>query len=111
MSVQLLASESGVAFNPLLSMILLPLIGAAVLTLIPKSRGDVFKQVAISFAALSGALSFYLVAEFDQHEAGFQFVSNSVWVKSLGISWHLGVDGISLFLLALTGLLFPIAIA
>ena len=111
MSVQLLASESGVAFNPLLSMILLPLVGAAVLTLIPKSRGDVFKQVAVSFAALSGALSFYLVAEFDQHEAGFQFVSNSVWVKSLGISWHLGVDGISLFLLALTGLLFPIAIA
>ena len=56
MSVQLLASESGVAFNPLLSMILLPLIGAAVLTLIPKSRGDVFKQVAISFAALSLSL-------------------------------------------------------
>jgi len=112
MSVQLLASETGgIGFNPLLPMILLPAIGAIVLTLIPRSRGDVYKQVAISFASLSGALSFYLVAEFDRHDAGFQFVSNSEWVKSLGISWHLGVDGISLFLLALTGLLFPIAIA
>ena len=112
MSVQLLASESGgVAFNPLLAMILLPLVGAIVINLVPRSRGDVFKQVALSFAALSGALSFYLVAEFDRHEAGFQFVTNWQWIKSLGISWHLGVDGISLFLLALTGLLFPIAIA
>jgi hypothetical protein len=43
-------------------------------------------------------------------EAGFQFVSRAEWIESLGISWHLGVDGISLFLLVLTGVLFPIAI-
>ncbi len=111
MSVQLLASEAGgVAFNPLLPMILLPVVGAVVLTLIPRSRGDLYRQIAVMFSALSGALSLYLVAEFDSHEAGFQFVTNSEWVKSLGISWHLGVDGISLFLLALTGVLFPIAI-
>ncbi len=40
---------------------------------------------------------------------GFQFVSQHTWIADLGISWHLGVDGISLFLVVLTGLLFPIA--
>ncbi|MFN8050211.1 MAG: NADH-quinone oxidoreductase subunit M [Acidimicrobiales bacterium] len=111
MGLQFLATESGVAFNPLLAMIFLPLVGVAVLTLVPRTRPDAYKQVALSFSAMSGALSLYLITEFDRHDAGFQFVINTTWVKSLGISWHMGVDGISLFLLALTGLLFPIAIA
>ena len=41
---------------------------------------------------------------------GFQFVSKHSWIEAWGISWHLGVDGISLFLVVLTGVLFPLAI-
>ena len=44
------------------------------------------------------------------HDAGFQFVSKHPWIEQWGISWHLGVDGISLFLVVLTGVLFPLAI-
>ncbi|MEL0075176.1 MAG: NADH-quinone oxidoreductase subunit M, partial [Ilumatobacter sp.] len=40
----------------------------------------------------------------------FQFVSRHPWIESWGISWHLGVDGISLFLVVLTGVLFPLVI-
>ena len=43
-------------------------------------------------------------------DAGFQFVSKHSWIEAWGISWHLGVDGISLFLVVLTGVLFPLAI-
>ena len=50
-----------------------------------------------------------MLVEFDQGEAGFQFVDRHSWIAELGISWHLGVDGISLFLVVLTGVLFPIA--
>jgi hypothetical protein len=50
-------------------------------------------------------------AAFETGDAGFQFeVEPSPWIDDLGISWHLGVDGISLFLVVLTGLLFPLAI-
>jgi len=112
MGVNLLASEtSGAAFNPLMGMILVPLVGALVLALIPKQRSDSLKQIAFSFAAVSGTLSIYLMTEFDRRDAGFQFVINEQWIKAMGVSWHLGVDGISLFLLVLTGILFPIAIA
>jgi len=47
---------------------------------------------------------------FDTADDGFQFVSRHPWIEAWGISWHLGVDGISLFLVLLTGLLFPLAI-
>ena len=47
---------------------------------------------------------------FDKSDGGFQLVSQHAWIKSFGISWKLGVDGISLFLVVLTGILFPIAI-
>ncbi len=42
---------------------------------------------------------------------GYQFVSDHVWAQSLGISWFVGVDGISLFLVLLAAVLFPIALA
>lgn len=51
-----------------------------------------------------------LIALFNTRSGGFQGVSSFEWVPSLGISWKLGVDGISLFLVGLTALLFPIAL-
>ena len=55
-------------------------------------------------------MSIWLLASFETGEAGFQFVSKHTWIEPWGISWHLGVDGISLFLVVLTGVLFPLAI-
>ena len=57
------------------------------------------------------ALSVWLLVAFDTGDAGFQFViASTPWIEPWGISWHLGVDGISLFLVVLTGVLFPLAI-
>ena len=42
--------------------------------------------------------------------AGYQFVESKVWIEALGIRYLMGVDGISLFMVVLTGLLFPIAL-
>ena len=97
-------------YNPLPWMILVPAIGAVVIALLPKSRPDLPKIVALLVSSLSGALAIYMLTQFDRHHAGFQFVVNSKWIPEWGIGWHLGVDGISLFLLVLTGFLFPLAI-
>lgn len=91
-------------------MILLPLGGAAIVTVLPRSRPEMFKPVAVLSSIGSGAMAFYALARFDKLERGYQFVVDTPWIESLGISWHFGIDGISLFLVVLTGLMFPIAI-
>jgi NADH-quinone oxidoreductase subunit M len=51
-----------------------------------------------------------LLVAFKSKDAGFQFVSKHGWIRPWGISWHLGVDGISLFLVVLSGVLFPLVV-
>src|SRR4029434_1608090 len=58
----------------------------------------------------AGALAVYVLCAFDRGDAGYQFEVNRSWVSEFGISWHVGVDGISLFLVVLTALLFPISL-
>lgn len=98
------------AFPILPALIITPLIGALIILVIPQRRAELFKQVALVTSVITGAMSVYLLASFESGEAGFQFVVDQTWISELGISFHLGVDGISLFLIVLTGLIFPIAI-
>jgi NADH-quinone oxidoreductase subunit M len=100
----------GAGFPLLTAMIVVPVVGAAVIGLLPRSRPDVIRLVGVATSAATGALSIWLVAQFDRHDAGFQFTSQHAWIKDLGVSWHLGIDGISLFLVLLTGLLFPLVL-
>ncbi|MXZ84193.1 MAG: NADH-quinone oxidoreductase subunit M [Acidimicrobiia bacterium] len=91
-------------------IIFLPLVGAAAIAMIAPSRSTVLKPIAVATSAATGALTLWLMAAFDKNDGGFQFTQLTEWIESAGISWHVGVDGISLFLVVLTGLLFPIAI-
>ena len=96
---------------PILTVIvLLPIIGSICVALTSKSRPEYAKMVALVSSVGTAALTIWLLASFDTADDGFQFVSKHTWIEPWGISWHLGVDGISLFLVVLTGLLFPLAI-
>ena len=109
----LLAAETAhgsVGSSPLTAAILVPFVGALAVALIPKARGELHRLVALIFSASTAAITVWVLAAFDRHEAGYQFVVQRSWIDDLGISWHLGVDGISLFLVVLSGLLFPLAI-
>ncbi len=108
----LLAAETGhsVATSPLTAAIVAPFVGAAVVALIPKGRAELHRLVALLFAVGTGAITLWLLAAFDTNDAGFQFEMRRAWITDFGISWHLGIDGISLFLVVLSGLLFPLAI-
>ncbi len=108
----LLAAETGhaVATSPLTAAIVVPFIGAVVVALVPKARAELHRLVALLFSLGTGAVTLWLMAAFETSEAGFQFEVNRTWISDFGISWHLGIDGISLFLVVLSGLLFPLAV-
>ncbi len=97
---------------PILTLlVLVPALGAGLVALLPQGRDDVVGRVGLGISLVVGLLSLVLLFGFDSGEAGFQFVSDHPWIESFGISWKLGVDGISLFLVVLSGILFPLAIA
>ncbi len=99
------------AFPILTTIVFVPLAGAAITTLLPRARAPQLAKVVGAVTMLVEiALVATLVAEFRTHTAGFQFVSNHAWIAGLGIRWFLGVDGISLFLVAVTAVLFPVAV-
>ncbi|MEZ5321562.1 MAG: NADH-quinone oxidoreductase subunit M [Microthrixaceae bacterium] len=111
MSAQLLAASGTASFNPIPFMVLAPVLGAVLIALVPRARDEVARQIALGFSLVSFAMAIALVTRFDTHEAGFQFLSRTPFIKSLGISWSFGIDGISLWMVALTGLLFTVGIA
>ncbi|MGB1654042.1 MAG: complex I subunit 4 family protein [Acidimicrobiales bacterium] len=108
----LLAAATASASFPLLTtIVVLPLIGAVTLLLLPSNRESYFKEVAFLFAAATAGITTWLMLEFDKAAAAdMQFVDSWIWIERLGISWSLGLDGISLWLVVLTVALFPLAI-
>ncbi len=95
----------------LTSLILVPAIGALLVAIVSKQRPEYSKLVAILMSTLTAGQTIWVLSSFEKADAGFQFVSKHEWIEAWGISWHLGVDGISLFMVVLTGILFPLVIA
>ncbi|MDP2182676.1 MAG: NADH-quinone oxidoreductase subunit M [Actinomycetota bacterium] len=95
---------------PLLTTIVfLPLVGAAVTALLPKSSPDLPKKVALGFSLADLALAIWMLVRFDV-AGGFQFVEKGAWVPQAGIQYFLAVDGISVVLVALSALLVVLSI-
>src|SRR5512139_3825818 len=97
--------------NYYLSLILLiPLLGAFAVQLIPKENSTAVKVAGIAFSSLAFLVSVWVFVQFDGANAGMQFVEKVPWISSLDVSYHLGIDGISLLLVVLTTFLTPIAL-
>ncbi|MGQ0733532.1 MAG: NADH-quinone oxidoreductase subunit M [Acidobacteriota bacterium] len=101
---------------PLLSMaIWLPALGAAALLLVSNADGrrdGIVRQLALAISLLTFGATLGLWAGFDAAAtaAEFQFVERTPWIPAFGIDYYLGIDGISLMLMVLTGFLTPIAL-
>ena len=107
----LAASTPDVPFSVLTAIVVVPFIGALLLLVLPSSRPEYFKQIALLFSTVAAGLTAWVMVEFDKNGAAdFQFVDSWPWIERLGISWTLGIDGISLWLVVLTAALFPLAI-
>ena len=96
--------------NLLTSMGLLPLIGAGLIALLPATNAKLVKQSALLVSVLVAALGITMTIGFDRGVTGFQYIERYSWIPSLGISYQLGIDGISLILILLSVLLVPIVI-
>lgn len=101
-------ASADVAFPLLTASVLLPAVGALAVALVPRRREELVRFVALLFAGTAGAFTVWMLVAFEGADAGFQFLTRHILVEEFGISWHLGVDGISLFLVVLTGVLFPL---
>ncbi len=92
---------------PYLSAVLLtPALGMLVILFLPHRSTRAVRWVSLASAGLCLGLTLRLYQIYDQGAAGLQFVERVPWVESLGIFWHLGVDGISLPLVLLTSIVF-----
>src|SRR5258707_862877 len=97
------------------TIVFLPLVGALLVMLAggggdrPEREGTV-RAMALAVSLVAFAATLLLWWRFNPADADFQFVENRVWLPQFGISYHLGVDGISLFLVVLTGFLTPLAL-
>ncbi|MDJ0925342.1 MAG: NADH-quinone oxidoreductase subunit M [Acidimicrobiia bacterium] len=98
-------------FPTLALMVLIPVLGAVVVGLVPKRRSELIFPLALVVSFLPLAVVGYVVWEFEVGQPGYQFTQQVLWYEPWGVSWNVGVDGISLLLLALTAVLFPVSIA
>ena len=97
-------------YNILTLITFLPVAGAALLLFMRKASPRALRNIALIVSLLTLLLSLPLYSTFDVSNPGMQFEQFVPWIPSLGIQYHVGIDGISLFLVLLTTVLTPIAI-
>ena len=94
---------------PLLSTFLwLPIAGAILLIFFPRTAENAIKTFSLVISLITFAVSLGVLRGWDDTQAGFQFVENLPWIPQWGITYSLGIDGISLWLVLLTTFLVPL---
>ncbi|MCS5599556.1 MAG: NADH-quinone oxidoreductase subunit M [Rhodospirillales bacterium] len=91
-----------------------PMIGVLFILLIrgnPEVEARNTRAVALWTSLITFAVSMGIWVKFDNAIVGFQFEEKAVWIESLGLAYHLGVDGISMFFILLSTLLTVLCIA
>ena len=87
-------------------LIFFPLLAALMLLSV---KGEQVKKVALGAAIVEFIISIFALIQF-QYNASTQFEANFSWINSLGITFHIGIDGISMLMVLLTTFLVPIII-
>jgi len=93
------------SFPFLTCIVFLPLAGGLLILFTPKKNVGLIKSVATTVTAAALMLSLVLLFNFDCTKTSMQFEENMSWIPSINVSYHLGVDGISIGLVFLTTLL------
>ncbi len=88
----------------------LPLAGGVAVLLVPRRYPNLARVLGVTFSLLALALTAGLWFAFDKSAGALQMVERAPWVPSIGMEYHLGIDGISLLLLLLSALLVPFSL-
>ncbi len=94
----------------LTTLVLVPLAGGVAVLMVGRDRNALVRQLALGISLITFVLSLALWMKFDPGSADYQFVERYTWLPEFGISYHVGVDGISLLLILLTTFLTPLAL-
>jgi len=92
-------------------IIALPLLTGIVILLLPMSEKKAPRLLALISSLIALALSVWAYARYDIPAGGYQFIQKVDWLPALGISYHVGVDGISLPLVLLAGIVTASGVA
>lgn len=90
------------------TLVFLPTLFALILLIWPKENS--LRHLALGFSLIEFILTLSLVSQFDGGSSALQFVERKIWIERFGISYFMGIDGISLWLIVLTNFLTPIII-
>ncbi|HEX2855171.1 MAG TPA: NADH-quinone oxidoreductase subunit M [Opitutaceae bacterium] len=96
---------------PLLSLLIFaPFIGAALLALLRNVSPGGSRAISLLSSLSTLVLAFLALGSFDRAATGYQFVERHDWIAALNVHYHLGLDGMSLLLVLLTGIVSPAAL-
>jgi NADH-quinone oxidoreductase subunit M len=98
------------SIGDLSALLAIPVLGAAVLLLIPRDQRQSLFLISLVFSFAAFVWSMRIFNQFDGSRGEMQFLESYTWMPAYGIDYVVGIDGISLFLVLLTTLLMPIAI-
>lgn len=96
----------------ILSLIIFaPLVGMALIMLTPRKYEEASREIALVTTLGVLGLTVWLVMLYDQfNPSGFSFVETAPWISALHVNYTVGIDGVSLLLIALTALLAPLCV-
>jgi proton-translocating NADH-quinone oxidoreductase, chain M len=92
------------------ALLFIPLLGALILGFVPKDRERTIKAFALVVSLIPLALVLAIWREMDFSQPGMQLLYRAEWIPSLGISYQVGVDGISFPLIAVAAIVLPLAV-
>ena len=96
----------------LTAMVFAPLAGVAIMMLLPKDADDTHKVLALLTSLVTAAIGIAVLADFDYDDTGsLQFLRDNEWISVINSRFILGIDGLSVPLIALTLLITPLVIA
>ncbi|NLA34278.1 MAG: NADH-quinone oxidoreductase subunit M [Actinobacteria bacterium] len=88
----------------------LPLLGAAIMLLVPKAEEQLQKTIALATSLATAAVGLWLFFNFDYGNGAFQFVIDNKWIEIINARFIMGLDGLSLPMLGLTLAVVPLVI-
>ena len=96
--------------NYLTLIMAIPLVGAALIATLPQTKSLLAKQFALGATLIAAVATILMTVKFERANTDLQFVESYDWIKSFGIKYAVGVDGIALVLILMTALLTPIVV-
>jgi len=96
--------------NLLILTLFFPAVAALVIYVLPDDAKDTIRRLALLFSLVPLILVLVMWFNYDRVDAGMQYQTLLPWFPSIGSSFHIGIDGISLAMMLLTTLLTPLAI-